>query len=83
MFQLHKEPLDYQLSVHLDNLINTYNRAHIEAGLAMVLSGVDIRESAPTRRLNDLLNYYGTDRLIEISSIFGISNTITKRVKFG
>lgn len=56
-FALRKQPIDVQLTVHINNLINTAGKSRIIVEFKRVLSG----GASTNNNVNTIIDYYGVE----------------------
>lgn len=84
MFALSNEPIDYQISVHINNLFNTYGRFHVLTSYDFIKSDPksykviyeDLKPSNDYDKMNvaifNLLSYYGMISFdLALTELFG------------
>jgi hypothetical protein len=62
-FNLHNEPIDYQLSIHVSNLILTWSSSEVLASCYMLKAGQTSRNYWLDFRLKTLVECYGWESL--------------------
>ena len=62
-------PVDVQLSYQLNGLVSHYGPDAVRSAIEQVVFFEEDSEYLLVIHINNLLNYYGKDRLLQISSI--------------
>lgn len=62
-------PIDVQLSYQLNGLVSHYGPDAVRSAIEQVVFLEEDSEYLLVIHINNLLNYYGKDRLLQISSI--------------